>query len=352
MSFSKQVATQLNTLKSNSICKKIFILHLKDIKMTVEDLKKNLDIPIITAPMFLVSGTELVIEACKNGVCGTFPSLNGRKSEDFETMLIEITSALAAYEKETGKKAAPFGVNLIVNKTNPRVLPDLELCVKYKVPLIITSLGAVKQLVDTVHSYGGLVFHDVVKKRHAEKAAEAGVDGIIAVAGGAGGHAGTANPFALLEDIRTVFKGPILLAGAINTGKDVAAAVTLGADFAYMGTRFIATKEAQASQAYKDMLVDSSFEDIMYTAAVSGVNANFLTKSIEQAGVDLTAEKEEDFSELNSSGHKAWKDIWSAGHGVSGIHEIDSTAALIQAIKAEYKEALEANKKRLEQLNF
>lgn len=320
--------------------------------MTINEFKQRLDIPVISSPMFLVSRTELVIEACKNGVCGTFPSLNGRTSEDFEQMLIEITTELKKFEEETGKKPAPFGVNIIVNHTNPRIQPDLALCAKYKVPLIITSLGAVKEIVDAVHGYGGLVFHDVIKKRHAEKATEAGVDGIIAVTAGAGGHAGTANPFALLADIKSVFKGSVLLAGALNTGRDVAAVIDMGADFAYMGTRFIATKEGHADQAYKDMIVNSTLEDVIYTAGVSGVKANFLTKSLELAGVDLNEDKEEDFSKLNGDGQKAWKDIWSAGHGVSGIHEIPSTKELINQIKAEYKAVLQENKRRLEELKY
>ncbi|WP_288763857.1 nitronate monooxygenase family protein [uncultured Weeksella sp.] len=321
--------------------------------MTIEDFKKQLDLPIIASPMFLVSNAKLVIETCKNGVCGTIPSLNGRTAEDFENILIEITETLKKHEEETGKKPAPFGVNLIVNKTNPRLETDLKLCIKYRVPLIITSLGAVKEVVDAVHSYGGLVFHDVIKKRHAEKAAEAGVDAIIAVCAGAGGHAGTANPFALIDDIRTFYDGPLLLAGAINNGGDVLAAQNMGANFAYMGTRFIATKEAQADEAYKQMLVDSTFEDIVYTDGISGVNANFLKPSIVQSGIDSNQKKEEDFSELvGQEGHKAWKDIWSAGHGVSGIHDIISTEDLINRIKQEYKSHLQANQKILDSLKF
>lgn len=320
--------------------------------MTINEFKARLEIPLISSPMFLVSKAELVIEACKNGVCGTFPSLNGRTSEDFEKMLIQITTELRQFEEETGKKTAPFGVNIIINHTNPRIQPDLALCAKYNVPLIITSLGAVKEIVDAVHQYGGLVFHDVIKKRHAEKAAEAGVDGIIAVAAGAGGHAGTANPFALFSDIRSVFNGPIILAGALNTGNDVAAALAIGAEFAYMGTRFIATKEGYADQPYKEMIVNSTLEDIIYTAGVSGVKANFLTKSLTLAGVDLHEEKEEDFSKLSGDGQKAWKDIWSAGHGVSGIKDIPTTKELIDRIKAEYKAVLLNNKKILNELKY
>ena len=266
--------------------------------MNIEDLKSSLTLPIIVAPMFLVSGTELVIESCKKGVLGTFPSLNGRNSEDFESMLIEIISALESFRLETGTEPAPFAVNLIVNKTNPKLIPDLQLCIKYKVPLVITSLGASKEVVDAIHQYGGLVFHDIIKKRHAQKAIEVGVDGIIAVAAGAGGHAGTANPFALVDEIRSFYKGPLVLAGAISSGKDILAAENMGADFAYMGTRFIATNESQAVDDYKISLVNSHIDDILYTDAVSGVHGNFLKSSIEKAGIDISLKKEEYFSEL------------------------------------------------------
>ncbi|WP_068598890.1 NAD(P)H-dependent flavin oxidoreductase [Vaginella massiliensis] len=321
--------------------------------MTITEFKERLTIPVISSPMFLVSGTQLVIEACKNGICGTFPSLNGRTVEDFEKMLIEITTELKKFEEETGKKAAPFGVNIIVNHTNPRIQSDLQLCAQYKVPLIITSLGAVKEIVDAVHGYGGLVFHDVIKKRHAEKAAEAGVDGIIAVTAGAGGHAGLANPFALIDEIRTFYKGTLLLAGALNNGEDVLAAQTMGADFAYMGTRFIATKEANADEEYKQIILESDIEDVVYTDGISGVNANFLKKSIEKAGIDITQEKEENFSELiGTDGHKAWKDIWSAGQGVAGIQDVPTTADLVGRLKTEYKNALLKNQERLEKLGY
>jgi len=320
--------------------------------MTKETLKSKLDLPIIVSPMFLVSGTKLVIECCKNGILGTFPSLNGRTAEDFEQMLIEVTTALEQFKNETGKEPAPFGVNLIVNKTNPRLIPDLQLCVKYKVPLIITSLGAVKDVVDAVHSYGGLVFHDVIKKRHAEKAIEAGVDGIIAVSAGAGGHAGTANPFALVAEFRSFWDGALILAGSLNSGNDVLAAETIGADFAYMGTRFIATLESMAANDYREMIVHSGIDDIMYTDGVSGVNANFLRPSIEKAGLNLSEKKEEDFSQLTASNSKAWKDIWSAGHGVAGIEKVESVKELVDSIKAEYKISLAAQTERIERLKF
>ncbi|HZH55345.1 MAG TPA: nitronate monooxygenase family protein [Sphingobacteriaceae bacterium] len=308
--------------------------------MDIQTLKARLELPLIAAPMFLVSGTKLVIECCKAGVVGTFPALNGRTSEDFEQMLIEIQRELQRHRDETGKEPAPYGVNIIVNRTNPRVMADLALCIKYQAPLIITSLGAVKDLVDAVHSYGGLVFHDVIKKRHAEKAAEAGVDGIIAVAAGAGGHAGTASPFALIKEIKQVFNGMVILAGGLSEGADIAAAQVMGADLAYMGTRFIATQESLASPEYKALLVSTTIDDIMYTDAVSGVPANFIRQSIQAAGIDLNQKKEEDFSELSTAQSKAWKDIWSAGHGTSAIQEILPTAELIQHLKQGYKDRI------------
>lgn len=318
--------------------------------MKIEELKAQLALPVIVSPMFLVSGTKLVIECCKNGVLGTFPSLNGRTEQDFENMLLEVTTELEKFEKETGTKPAPFGVNIIVNKTNPRVMADLQLCMKYKVPVVITSLGAVKEVVDAVHSYGGLIFHDVIKKRHAQKALEAGVDGLIAVSAGAGGHAGLANPFALVSEFRSFHKGTLVLAGAINSGADIAAAECIGADFAYMGTHFIAAEESLAETDYKEILVESGIDDIIYTDAVSGVNANFLTKSIERAGVDLSQKKEEDFSKLNANNSKAWKDIWSAGQGVTAIKQIRPVKAIIADLKKEYKEALEKQAERLANL--
>ncbi len=309
--------------------------------MTIHELKSRLKIPVIVSPMFLVSGTELVIECCKNGVLGTFPSLNGRTAEDFETMLMEITHQLDLYEKETNTTPAPFGVNLIVNKTNNRLQTDLALCVKYKVPLVITSLGAVKDVVDAVHSYGGLVFHDVIKKRHAQKALEAGVDGLIAVCAGAGGHAGTANPFALSAELLSLSPPSMVLAGSINSGRDIVAAQILGADFAYMGTRFIATHESLANQDYKNCLINSTLDDIVYTDTVSGVYANFIEKSIKAHQVDLSLHSKEKLEQkLKSNEEKAWKDIWSAGHGVSNIKSILSVKNLINDLNNEYLQTL------------
>jgi nitronate monooxygenase len=316
----------------------------------------DLSIPAIAAPMFLISGPQLVIECCKNGIVGTFPALNQRTSEGFEEWLIEIKTALSDFEKETGKKAAPYGVNLIVHQTNPRLQADLALCVKHKVPLIITSLGAVSQLVQTVQSYGGLVFHDIIKKRHAEKAAEAGVDGLILVSAGAGGHAGTINPIPLVSEIKRFFNKTILLSGCISNGRDIASALQMGADLAYMGTRFINTKESKAPEAYRDMIIESGASDIVYTAAISGVSANFLRPSLEQMGITeemLNRPKKIDFGdELTANDEaKAWSTIWSAGQGVAVIEDSPSVADLVQSMKVEFKHAIEEQYKLLEIYN-
>jgi nitronate monooxygenase len=307
----------------------------------------QLSIPAVAAPMFLISGPELVIECCKNGVVGTFPALNQRTTEGFEEWVVEIKTALSDFEKETGKKAAPLGVNLIVHPTNPRVMPDLEVCVKHEVPLIITSLGAVPDLVNAVHSYGGLVYHDIVKKRHAEKASEAGVDGLILVAAGAGGHAGALSPLALINEIKGFFKKTILLSGCISTGRDIASALQMGADLAYMGTRFINVQESMADPKYQEMIINSKAEDIVYTAAVSGVNANFLRPSLEAMGIteELWSQtKKIDFgSELDAAKAEAqaWKTIWSAGQGVTSIDDVKPIAKLIDQLRSEFKNALE-----------
>jgi|TARA_B100001093_G_scaffold206628_1_gene198603 nitronate monooxygenase len=309
--------------------------------------ENELKLPAVAAPMFLISGPQLVIECCKNGIVGTFPALNHRTTEGFEEWVIEIKEALDIFEKETGNKAAPFGVNLIVHPTNPRVQPDLEICIKHKVPIIITSLGAVSDLVSAVHSYGGLVYHDVIKKRHAEKAAEAGVDGLILVAAGAGGHAGALSPLALVNEIKSIFKKTILLSGCISTGRDIASALQMGADLAYMGTRFINVKESMADPEYQKMIINSKAEDIVYTAAVSGVNANFLRPSLEAMGITeelWNQTKKIDFgSELDAAKAEAqaWKTIWSAGQGVTSIADVKPTKELIEQLKSEFKSALE-----------
>ncbi|MDF1692882.1 MAG: nitronate monooxygenase family protein [Zhongshania sp.] len=314
-------------------------------------LENRLRLPAVVAPMFLASGPELVIETCKAGMVGSFPALNQRSSEGFEEWLNSINAALQAHEQETGEKPAPFAVNLIVHKTNPRLNADLELCIKHQVPIIITSLGAVKEVIDAVHSYGGLVFHDVINARHARKAAGAGVDGLIAVCAGAGGHAGNTSPFALVAEIREFFDKTLLLAGSISRGNDIAAAQAMGADLAYMGTRFINTQESLVQAEYKQMIVDSGSSDIVYTPNISGVFANFLRPSIVNAGLDpnaLEAPSHIDFGEEltldadNKSGEKsggAWKTIWSAGQGVGAIHDIPSTKELIQKLEQEYRAA-------------
>ena len=313
----------------------------------------SLSLPAVAAPMFLISGPQLVIECCKNGIVGTFPALNQRTTEGFEEWVVQIKEELARFEQETGKKAAPFGVNLIVHHSNPRVQADLMVCIKHKVPLIITSLGAVSMLVDAVHSYGGLVFHDVIKKRHAEKAAEAGVDGLILVAAGAGGHAGTINPMSLVAEVRSFFDKTILLSGCISTGRDIASALQMGADLAYMGTRFINTTESMADEAYRQMIIDSGASDIVYTAAVSGVNANFLRPSLEAMGITeelWSKSKKVDFGEELDAAKaeaKAWKTIWSAGQGVTTIKDNLPTAELIARLKAEFVAALQQQAKVL-----
>jgi len=316
--------------------------------------KDKLQLPAVAAPMFLISGPRLVIECCKNGIVGTFPALNQRTTSGFEEWVIEIKNALDTFERETGKKAAPFGVNLIVHPTNPRVMADLEVCVKHQVPLIITSLGAVSDLVNAVHSYGGLVYHDIIKKRHAEKASEAGVDGLILVAAGAGGHAGTLNPLALINEIKQFFDKTLLLSGCISTGKDIASALQMGADLAYMGTRFINVKESLADSKYQEMIINSKAEDIIYTAAVSGVNANFLRPSLESMGITealwsqtkkIDFEKELDAAKAEA---QAWKTIWSAGQGVTAINDTPNVAALVSQLQNEFKEALEAQRKNLD----
>ena len=312
---------------------------------------KELALPVVAAPMFLISGPQLVIECCKNGIVGTFPALNQRSTEGFEDWLVEIKTELKKYEEETGKKAAPYGVNLIVHPTNPRLEADLKVCIKHKVPLIITSLGAVAQVVHAIHSYGGLVFHDIIKKRHAEKAAEAGVDGLILVSAGAGGHAGTINPMSLVAEIKKFYDKTILLSGCISTGRDIASALQMGADLAYMGTRFINTKESKASEEYRQMIIKAGASDVVYTAAISGVHANFLGASLKAAGIteeDLKKDRKIDFGKELNTEAKAWKTIWSAGQGVTTIDNVESVSELVANLKSEFKSAIEEQIKILE----
>lgn len=294
----------------------------------------GLRLPAVAAPMFLASGPDLVVETCKAGLLGTFPALNQRSTEGFVAWLEEIRSRLA-----DAPDAAPFGVNLIVHRSNPRIEADLRAVVEHKVPVVITSLGAVPDVVNAVHSYGGLVFHDVINRRHAEKAAEAGVDGIIAVCAGAGGHAGTMSPFALIPEIRSFFSGTILLSGAMSTGSQIAAARMMGADLAYLGTRFLVTQESMVSEEQKAMTQQAGAGDIIYTDAISGVNANFLRQSIVAAGLDpknLVSHGPMDMA--NEA--KAWKNVWSAGQGVASISDTPTVSELCQRLLHEYEAAI------------
>ena len=323
----------------------------------VQDNLKNLRLPLISAPMFLSSGPDLVVACCASGIVGTFPAHNQRDAAGFEDWCVEIKSRLAEIEEATGEKPAPFGVNLIVHKSNAKLEEELEVCIRQEVPIIITSLGAVRDLVDRVHDYGGMVFHDVINLRHARKAADAGVDGLIAVSAGAGGHTGNANPFGLVHEIKDFYDGYVILSGSLSRGSAIAAAQVMGADFAYMGTRFIATEEAMSPEDYKDMVVASDQADILATPAVTGVNANFITSSLEQAGInpdDLSAHGElnindelgEALRESNES--KPWRDIWSAGHGVGSVNDIPKTADLVDRLREEYLDATQAQSQRAE----
>jgi nitronate monooxygenase len=303
-------------------------------------LEQRLRLPVVAAPMFLISNPRLVLACCRNGIVGSFPALNQRESSGFKTWLEEIEAGLASMETP-----APYAVNLIVHQSNPRLQADLAICIEHKVPIVITSLGAVKELVDAVHGYGGLVFHDVTTRRHAEKAAEAGVDGLIAVAAGAGGHAGTWSPFSLVAEIRQFFDKTVLLAGCLNHGRQILAAQMLGADLAYLGTRFIGTTESHAPDAYKEMLLTSRAADIVHTPAVSGVPASFMRQSLENAGFDLAALQSKSdaasgskLKPLNDEA-KAWKTVWSAGQGVGEISDLPSVDQLVARLDEEYREA-------------
>ena len=304
-------------------------------------LKDNLSLPIICAPMFLVSTPQLVISACKNGMVGSFPALNIRPQEKLDEWLTEIETELASFKKENpDKKVAPFAVNQVVHPSNSRLMADHELIKKHKVPMVITSQGDPTEIVKDVHTWGGIVFHDVIKAQHAKKAIKAGVDGIIVVGAGAGGHGGHANPFALINEIREFYDGPLALAGAINNGEGVRAAEVLGADMAYMGTRFIATQEAQVPSEYKKMLIESTINDIVFSDHFTGVHANYLRASLEQAGIDVSKLQSKDHVDLDIGNSNSWTDIWSAGHGVVGIKDIPSMEALSQQLINEYKDAL------------
>lgn len=310
------------------------------------DLKNALSLPLVAAPMFLISGPDLAIACCKEGIVGSFPALNQRTSEGFEQWVVQMNEELEAFRTANpDRKVAPYAVNLIVHNTNPRWEADLDLCVKHQVPIVITSLGAATKVTEAVHSYGGLVFHDVTNQKHAIKAAKAGVDGIIAVSAGAGGHAGTTNPFVLVHEIREVFDGMVLLAGGLSKGEDLLAAQAIGADLSYLGTRFINTTESRAEAAYQQMIIEAVSGDIIHTPAVSGIPANFMRQSLQAAGYPM--DKLNQVGDINygeklkpvDDEAKAWKTVWSAGHGVSQIDDVVSVNELVQRLKSEYQSA-------------
>ncbi|MBO6900791.1 MAG: nitronate monooxygenase [Rhizobiaceae bacterium] len=305
-------------------------------------LKRNLRIPVVGAPLFIISHPPLVLAQCKAGIVGSFPALNARPQEQLDEWLAEITETLAAYDAaHPDQPAAPFAVNQIVHKSNGRLEQDLASCVKYKVPIVITSLGAVPEVNEAVHSYGGIVLHDIIHDRHARKAIEKGADGLIAVASGAGGHAGTLSPFALIQEIRQWFDGPLLLSGAIANGGAVLAAQAMGADLAYIGSPFIATEEARAADGYKQMIVDSKAADIVYSNLFTGIHGNYLKGSIAAQGLNPDHLPQSDPSKMDfSSGStKAWKDIWGCGQGIGAVNEVAPAAALVGRLAAEYNTA-------------
>ncbi|HOF52350.1 MAG TPA: nitronate monooxygenase family protein [Rhodoferax sp.] len=302
----------------------------------------RLPFPVIGSPLFIISNPKLVIAQCIAGVVGSMPALNARPAEQLEEWLIEITEALAAYNKaHPDKPAAPFAINQIVHKSNDRLEHDMAMCVKYKVPIIITSLGAREEINAAAHSYGGVVLHDVINNKHAHKAIEKGADGLIAVSAGAGGHAGVKSPFALVQELRQWFDGPLALSGSISTGSAILAAQAMGADFAYMGSAFIATEEARASDAYKQAIVDNDSDEIVYSNLFTGVHGNYLAPSIRNAGLDPANLPESDPSKMNFGGAsaKAWKDIWGCGQGIGAISKVQSTADYVAQLKREYAEA-------------
>lgn len=304
-----------------------------------------LPLPIIGSPLFIISNPKLVIAQCIAGVVGAMPALNARPASQLDEWLAEITETLAAYNQaHPDKPAAPFAINQIVHKSNERLEHDMEMCVKYKVPIYITSLGAREDINAAAHSYGGVVLHDIINNKFAHKAIEKGADGLVAVAAGAGGHAGVKSPFALIQEIRQWFDGPLALSGAISTGGAVLAAQAMGADFAYIGSAFIATEEARASEAYKQSIVDSNSDDIVYSSLFTGVHGNYLRPSIVAAGMDPDNLPDGDLKTMNfasgeGSKSKAWKDIWGCGQGIGAVTQVQSTADYVAQVKREYQEA-------------
>jgi nitronate monooxygenase len=305
---------------------------------------QRLRFPVIGSPLFIISNPSLVIEQCKAGIVGSMPALNARPASQLDEWLAEITETLAAHDRaHPDQPSAPFAINQIVHKSNDRLEHDVEMCVKYKVPLIITSLGAREDVNQAAHSYGGVVMHDIINNRFAHKAIEKGADGLIAVAAGAGGHAGVKSPFALIQEIREWFDGPVALSGSIATGGAVLAAQAMGADFAYIGSAFIATLEARASEAYKQCVVDSSSDDIVYSNLFTGVHGNYLAASIRNAGLDPEHLPESDASKMNFGGGaaKAWKDIWGCGQGIGAVKSVQPAAEVVARLKREYQAARE-----------
>lgn len=306
-------------------------------------LENQLSLPVIAAPLFIISHPPLTLAQCMAGVIGAFPALNARPKEQLDDWLAELTEKLAAARAaEPARRIAPYAVNQIVHASNDRLDHDMQLCEKYKAPMLITSLRAPGDVVKQAHAWGGVVFHDVISIRHAEKALEAGVDGLILVCAGAGGHAGTLSPFALVREVRRFYKGPIALSGAIAHGASILAAQAMGADFAYMGTRFIATQEARAVDGYKDMIVNSAAQDIVYSSLFTGIHGNYLKGSVKAAGLDPDNLPSADKTAMNfgSGSTKAWKDIWGSGQGVGQMDDVPPTAVLVERLKAEYREAV------------
>lgn len=308
-------------------------------------LKDNLRLPVVGAPLFIISHPPLVLAQCKAGIVGSFPALNARPEAQLDEWLAEITEDLAAYDAANPEKpAAPFAVNQIVHPSNKRLEHDLRMCVKYKVPIVISSLGAVPEVNDAIHSYGGIVLHDIINNRHANSAIRKGADGLIAVAAGAGGHAGPLSPFALVQEIREWFDGPLLLSGSIANGGAILAAQAMGADMAYIGSPFIATPEARAVEDYKQMIVDSAAKDIVYSNYFTGIHGNYLAPSIANAGMDPADLPEADpskmdFESASQEGSKAWKDIWGCGQGIGAVKEIQPVAELVAKLESEYSAA-------------
>jgi nitronate monooxygenase len=312
--------------------------------MTLPKVLQGLRIPVVGAPLFIISNPKLVIAQCTSGIVGSMPALNARPAEQLDEWLAEITETLAAWDRaHPERKAAPYAINQIVHKSNDRLEHDMQVCAKYKVPVVITSLGARTDVNDAVHAWGGIVLHDIINNFFAKKAVEKGADGLIAVAAGAGGHAGVKSPFALIQEIREWFDGPLLLSGSISTGGGVLAAQAMGADLAYLGSAFIATEEARASEAYKQAIVDGTSDDIVYSSLFTGVHGNYLKASVRNAGLDPDHLPESDATKMNFGGgegsKKAWKDIWGCGQGIGAVKAVVPTAALVDRLASEYGQA-------------